>query len=240
MSILTWLKSVALLALTVFLGFGSYLLFVTAQSEKQLTAQASAVLTHADGVVTQVNSTVLQVGNAFTSAASSVSEAQADIHGVTTQLAKVTSGLQQTVALVNAPCDPGPCGTVADVGKTLNTARLTMGQVEIATNAFNQNESSFYHQEDQLYSDSEDVVHNLNTLLISPDLNGAIHNANTITYNLGETTGDFQNKFHAFLYPPPCKGFRCDLKKGYEAVKTASYFSEPAYWGWALFSQLKP
>jgi hypothetical protein len=163
-----------------------------------------------------------------------VSEAEADIHGVTTQLASVASGLQQTVALVNAPCVPGPCGTVADVGKTLNTFRLTAGQVEIAANSFDKNESAFYHQEDQLYSDSEDVVHNLNTLLISPDLNGTIHNSAVITANLGQTTGDFQNKFHQFLYPPPCKGFKCDIKNFYETLKVGSELLEPAYYGWAL------
>jgi hypothetical protein len=235
-----WLKVAALASLVVFLWTGSYLLFVTAQSEKHVVARADATFSAADAAIQNVNSATAQVGASFTSAAISVSQTEKDVNKVTAQLSGVVSGLQQTVALINAPCVPGPCGTIFDLSKTLNTTRLTLGQVEIAANTFDKNESNFYLQEDQLYSDSEGAVKNLNTILTDPDLTGTIHNSNVITANLGQTTGDFQAKFHDFLYPPPCKGFRCDLKKGYEAVKTASYFSEPAYWGWALFSQFKP
>lgn len=240
MSILTWLKSTALLALTVFLGFGSYLLWVTAQSEKQIVARANSTFSAADAAIANVNSATLEVGQAFQSAAQSVSQTEKDVNKVTAQLSGVVSGLQQTVALINAPCVPGPCGTVADVNKTLATFRMTAGQVEIAANTFDKNESHFYSQEDQLYTDSDGAVIHLNSLLSDPDLLGTIHNSSVITANLGATTGDFQAKFHDFLYPPPCKGFKCDLKKAYETVKVGSYFSEPAYWGWALFSGIRP
>lgn len=238
----TWLSKIRLweIALSVFLAFSCYFLWTTTQNENQVVARANTVFTAANAAITNVNTATLQIGSAFTSAASSLSQTESDVRTSTNQLNKVTLGIQQTVALVNAPCVPGPCGTVADVAKTLNTIRLTSGQLEIAANTFDKNESNFYLQEDQLYSDSEGAVKNLDTILTDPDLTETIHNSSVITANLGKTTGDFQVKFHDFLYPPPCKGFKCDLKKVYETVKVGSQFSEPAYWGWALFNQIKP
>jgi hypothetical protein len=240
MSILDWLKSAALLSVTVFLGFGSYLVYTTAHIEKQIAGQASQTFSAANAAIVKVNTATLQIGAAFTSAAQSIDKTEKDVKQTTTQLSGVAVGLQKTVALVNAPCVPGPCGTVSDVGKTLNTARLTMGQVEIATNSFDKNQNHFYTQEDQLYADADGAANRLNVILTSPDLYDSIHNVNTITSNLGQTTTDFQTKFHSFLYPPPCKGFKCWVKNGYEAIKVGSDLLEPSYYGWALLSQIKP
>ena len=240
MKLLDWLKSLALLSVVLFFGYGSYLLYVTAQSEKQIVARVSQTFTAADAAIVNVNTATSKIGAAFTNAATSVSQAETDVRGVSTQLSGVASGLQYTVTLVNAPCAPGPCGTVADVNKTLATFRGTAGQIEIAANTFDKNESHFYSQEDQLYNDSDAAVNHLNSLLTSPDLSATIRNTSTITYNLGETTGDFQTKFHSFLYPPACKGFKCWIKNGYETIRVGSELVEPAYFGWALVNQIKP
>ena len=232
----SWLSKIRLweIALAVFLGFGCYFLWTTNQNERLLVTRANETFSAADAAIQNVNSATLEVGSAFTSAATSVSQTEKDVARVTKPLAGVVSGLQQTVALVNAPCVPGPCGLVGDTAKTLNTTRLTLGQIEIAANTFDQNESRFYEQESQLYTDSEGAIKNFNILLTDPDLPATIHNASTITNNLGQTTGDFQAKFHTFLYPPPCKGFKCDIKNFYETVKVGSELLEPAYYGWAL------
>jgi hypothetical protein len=230
-----WLSKIRLweIALAVFLGFGCYFLWATNQNENQIVARANATFSAADAAITNINSATLQVGSAFQSAAASASQTEKDVRAVTIPL-------QQTVALINAPCVPGPCGTVADVGKTLNTIRLTSGQIEIAANHEDNNLANLDNQENQVFVDTDTALKNFNTLLVSPALNDTLINADTITTNLGKTTGDFQAKFHDFLYPPPCKGFKCDLKKIYETVKIGSQFSEPAYWSWALFSQIKP
>ena len=238
--ILTWLKSAALVALIVFLGFGSYLLWETAQSEKLLVAQATATFSATNAAIVHLNTATDQVGSSFTVAASSLSQTEADVRGLTNQFGGVAVGLQKTVSLINAPCVPGPCGLVSDTAKTLNTTRLTLGQLEIAANNFDKNEDHFYQQEDQLYADSDKSVRDLDALLSSPDLNAAIRNTSTVTYNLGQTTGDFQTKFHDFLYPPPCKGWKCHIKTGYEAIKIGSQFAEPTYWGWQLFKGITP
>jgi hypothetical protein len=238
----TWLSKIRLweIALAVFLGFGCYFLWTTSQTDRQIARQAAVILNHADKSLSGIDKSVTQVGTAFTTAATSITQAQKSVDSVSTQLSGVAVGLQKTVALVNAPCVPGPCGTVADVGKTLNTTRLAIGQASIAVNSFDKNQDKFYQQEDQLYADSDGAAKSLNSILTSPDVYGTLHNVDTITTNLGQSTTDFQNKFHDFLYPPPCTGFKCWVKKTYTVVKVASDFTEPAYWGWALATQIKP
>jgi len=184
-----WLKVAALASLVVFLWTGSYLLFVTAQSEKHVVARADATFSAADAAIQNVNSATAQVGASFTSAAISVSQTEKDVAQVTRPLVGVVSGLQQTVALVNAPCAPGPCGTVADIGKTLNTFRRTAGQLEIAANHEDNNLANLDRQEDQVFNDTDNVLKNFNTLLTSPDLNGTIRNLRPLSDNLVAITG---------------------------------------------------
>lgn len=239
---LSWLSKIRLweIALSVFLGFGCYLLWTASRSDEQLTVQTSKILTHADSTLTNVDGLVAQVGPVLTGVTKTVSQTEKDISQVTTPLAGVVSGLKQSVALVNNQCVPGPCGTLADINKTLGTFRLTAGQLEIAANHEDKNLTNLDGQEDQLYADTHQAIMNFNLLLASPDLVAAIKNSATITNNLGQTTADFQTKFHAFLFPPPCKGWKCHIKDGYEALKIGSQFAEPAYWGWALVNRIKP
>jgi hypothetical protein len=238
----TWLSKIRLweVALTVLVAFSCYFLWTASQTDRQIAQQATVVLKHADKSLSGIDKSVAQVGTAFTTAATAVTKTQKSVAAVSTQLSGVAVGLQKTVALVNAPCAPGPCGTVAEVGKTLNTARLTMGQVEIATNSFDKNQDKFYQQEAQLYADSDGAAKNLNSILTSPDVYDSLHNINTVTANLGQSTTDFQNKFHDFLYPPPCAGFKCWVRKTYETIKVGSDLLEPAYYGWALVGNIRP
>ena len=65
-------------------------------------------------------------------------------------------------------------------------------------------------------------------------------NAATVSSNLGQTTTDFQLKFHAFLFPAPCKTFGCRLARTWPYVKGASQMVEPLYWGQQLFENRVP
>lgn len=240
MLLLIWLKSTALVALIVFLGFGSYLCFETAQAEKQIAAQTQATFTATNAAITNINSATVQLSSAITNLSANITQTELDVRGVTTSFQGVAIGLQKTVALVNAPCVPGPCGTIFDLSKTLNTTRLTLGQVEIAANNFDKNEGRFYSQEDQLYADGDASIKQFDALLASPDLTTALHGGAVTATNFGLMTTDAQTKFHDFLYPPPCKGWKCHIKTVYETVRVGSQFAEPAYWGWQLFSGAKP
>ncbi len=76
-----------------------------------------------------------------------------------------TAKLGRSIDLVNAPCVPGPCGTVADVGKTLNTVRGTFGQIETAANHENRNLSALDTQEATLFADFHGTATRTNTTL---------------------------------------------------------------------------
>jgi hypothetical protein len=240
MKLLDWLKSGVLVSVIVFLGFGSFLIYRTIQTEETLVPQISATISAANTSITHINSTIDQANKTLSGVSQTTSEVGKQIGEFTKQASGVAVGLQKTVALVNAPCVPGPCGTVADVAKTLNTSRLAIGQVEIAVNSFDKNQDRFYQQEDKLYADADQSFNHFDSLLTSSDLAGSIHNFNTISSNLGQTTTDFQTKFHSFLYPPPCKGFRCYIKTGYEAIKIGAQLAEPSYYFWAMTAGARP
>ena len=237
----SWLSKIRLweIGLCVCLSFVCYFLVATTQTEEAAAVQVEAVLTHADNTLTALNATAKSLTTTSNQLSTSISDASQAIVASANQLNGVASGLQKTEALINAPCVPGPCGTVADIGKTLNTSRLAIGQVEIAANSFDKNQTNFYKQEDQLYRDSDGAVKNLNNLITSPDITGTLRYVSTTTYNLSQTTTDFQNKFHTFLYPPPCEGWKCKIKTGFEILKTGSELLEPAYYGWALTSGVR-
>lgn len=238
----SWLSKIRLweIGLCICLSFVCYFIVVTTQTEKAAAVQVEAVLTHANNTLTALGATAKSLTTTSNQLSTSISDASQAIVASANQLNGVAAGLQKTEALINAPCVPGPCGTVADIGKTLNTGRLAIGQFEIAANSFDKNQTNFYKQEDQLYTDTDQAFNHFNTLLTSSDLSGSIHNFNTISYNLSNTTTDFQTKFHDFLYPPPCKGIKCWIKTGYETIRIGSQLMEPAYYGWAISSGVRP
>lgn len=60
-----------------------------------------------------------------------------------------------TLQTINRPCGAGqPCGTLSDIGKTLGTARLTLGQVEIAANHEDKRIGVLDAQEAQIAADT--------------------------------------------------------------------------------------
>jgi ABC-type transporter Mla subunit MlaD len=74
--------------------------------------------------------------------------------------------------MFNAPLPPAkkPCGTLADVNRTLATVRGTFGQIEVAANHENRNLTTLDEQERQLYADMHESVTSFNALLTSPDV----------------------------------------------------------------------
>lgn len=240
MKIIDWAKTVVCLSLTVFLGFGSYLFWTTIQTEKQIGEQATSVLAHADQTVLTLRSTILQTSTQLFGVQQSVAKTQAS-------LSSVASSLNQTIALLNHPCVPGPCGTIADIGRTLNTARGTMGQIEVAANHEDKNLNTLDQQETLLFQHTDNVVlglsktnSDLDDFVTSPNLSKTLNNAQTITANFGTMSTDANNKFHSFLYPPPCHALKCHLAEGFTFVKDASSLAEPIYWVNQLFTGAKP
>lgn len=225
------------------MGFGSYFLWITTQTEKNL----NSVIQHAQSTLTKIDSVVDKSGKSVDQISKSVEAVQSDT-------ASISSSINKTFFLINKTCVPAPCGTIADVNKAISSYRGLAGTLEIAGNHWDKNLTTLDTQEATLFNDSHDILTNLSTeidtahqtnltlddYLKSPDFLGTTKNINTITYNLSQTTGDFQTKFHTFLYPPPCKGAKCFFIHAYSYAKIASTFAEPAYWGEQILREAKP
>jgi hypothetical protein len=120
--------------------------------------------------------------------AAAVGPAVRKIDPVLANLKDDTAKLGRSIDLVNAPCAPGPCGTLADVGKTLNTARGTFGQIEIAANHENRNLGTLDFQEATLFGDFHGTAVRANTsldrfnaLLANPNLALMVDNGGAFT-----------------------------------------------------------
>jgi hypothetical protein len=93
----------------------------------------------------------------------------------------------RTLAKINAPCVPGPCGLLADGAKTLNTARMTMGQVEIAANHEDKNLATLDRQESTIFADTHADLDALHALVASPDLIATVRNLNTTSASFADS-----------------------------------------------------
>jgi hypothetical protein len=85
----------------------------------------------------------------------------------------------------------------------------------------------------------EATIKQIDTVMADPNIQKLIFNATQVTGNLAATTGDFQTRFHAILFPPPCLTFWCKFARIYPYIKGAADMGEAAYWTHALFADVK-
>lgn len=238
MNLKDWAKFGLFLSLMVLAGFGSWTLYVIATSVQQ----AERVL----------------------------SQTSAGLTSATDNLNLALSKINRDCGTKDAQGKDLPCGTLADVNRTLATARGTFGQIEIAAYHENKNLTTLDRQEAALFSDTHDTLASLNSTIVSinqtsdgfpplesklgleldallktttsanslvssPDVLGTVHNLNTVSYNIGNSTADFQTRFHAILFPPPCKKWGCVWKYAWPVIKDGPALGESIYWTKSLF-----
>lgn len=101
----------------------------------------------------------------------------------------VLQDVDGVVGTVNRPCGTKlPCGTLADVAKTLGTARGVMGQTEIAVHSFDAHQDEFYRQEQNLAAAAQTMVADADELITSRVLTESLHNLDTTTAALASAT----------------------------------------------------
>jgi hypothetical protein len=87
----------------------------------------------------------------------SVYQVSARVDGAISQLkvSATIAGMNQTLDAINRPCGNGkPCGTLADVAKTLGTIRGAAGQIEVAANHEDKRIDQFDAQEATIYTNT--------------------------------------------------------------------------------------
>lgn len=238
MKLLDWAKTAFYISLTVFIGFGSYFAWTATQTVKQLGKQAGSVLAQASVSLDKTDKAVSLTSQSLSNAA--------------LQLSGVSIGINTALSSINRTCLPGPCGTLSDINKTLGTFRLTAGQIEVAANHEDKNLSTLDSQELSLFDHTNlaisgltGIESNLNktttdfdVLVSSPDLSKTLGNFQTLTYNLGQTSGDLQTKLHPMLFPAPCISKFCFFKKSIPYIKGALDLSEPSYYFWQILRNI--
>lgn len=258
MFVTNWLSKVRLweVAFAVLIGFVCYFVWTVNQESKQVSSKTVSVLDHVDETLSNVDSTVSETG---TSATLAVNVLASDELKLGDALDKINALCVPIKGQILTITDSKNCGTLADISRTLQTLRGTIGTLETAGINFDQHQSALYNQETKLFTDTDTVINGFvpiqskldkaifdaDGLITSDDLTGSMHHFNTISGNFALASGDFQTKFHSFLFPLPCpkgfsKGFTCNAGKYINDVRIGSQFVEPAYWGWALFSGIRP
>ena len=87
-----------------------------------------------------------------------------------------TQQLSVSAVKLNVPCPASdsdklhPCGTLADVAKTLNTGRHTLGEVEIGVHNFDSHEDSLFLQEQASWAKTNQAIDSANALFNNADL----------------------------------------------------------------------
>lgn len=219
-------KAFALICLSVFLVSLSVAVYRLQQSwaatpgELRATlAQASLTLRSLSGVGPQAVSTLKAVQTTTTSVGQQATVTLRSAGGTVGKAGKTLDGLTDTLALVNRPCGLSsvaevgiataapapllPCGTLADVNKTLATVRGTFGQIEVAANHEDRNLSTLDKQEAQLYSDVHTTTSDLNTLIASPDIKRFLAASADTSIQVAAIATDVHKEADALTAPKP-------------------------------------
>ncbi len=83
-------------------------------------------------------------------------------------------------------------------------------------------------------------MEDFDSLLRSPAIPATLEETQRVVGNLDATTTDFQEKFHAFLFPAPCRTFGCKVRRSWPMIHGALEMVEPLYWGQQLFENRVP
>jgi len=198
------------------------------EANAKLTAtqnKAGAVLDSFTGVGPQLTAT-LKTLQATTNAVGK--QATASLK-VTDKVGGVLDGAAATLDAVNRPCAAAqvpytveatpvaiihdasstpraavkPCGTLADLNRTLATVRGTFGRIEVAANHEDRNLASLDAQEAQLYADTHASITSFNSLLSSTDVTRFLKSSADTSVQISGIASDVRKEADALTKPQP-------------------------------------
>jgi hypothetical protein len=202
---LNTLKAVALVAMILAAAFVCLLLFQADRTLKHVDSALSGTVSRLNGAIDPIPGVVLSVGGEVKSSLDTLNRQVATVGPVVTKAgpvlenlnldtAKLGNSIDLVTGRVTALCPPKasdelhPCGTIADVGKTLNTVRGAVGQIEIAAIHENRNLTTLDTQETTLFNDFHGTATRANTSLDTFNLLLANPNLALTMKNAGEMT----------------------------------------------------
>lgn len=208
----------------------------TAALNASVADATKAELKEVNGVVEQHSQKLDQIESAATTAVNNFSE-QSD--ALLQQGTRAVVKVNGTLDTVNRSCGVKidgkmlPCGTLADVAQTLEAYRRTGVLINVAMKHENDqlgNVDDAVAKFDALLGTTTGTVSDVDKFVTSRDLFGAVKNLNATTGQFALMSTDAQTKFHAFLFPPPCRGWKCRIGQTINDVRIGSQFIEPAFY----------
>lgn len=160
-----WIKTGGVLALC-------YCLFCLGDAAEQVAASLSTTTTKLNSTLVTTQATLDTLNGIGPQAVSTLKSVDTTVKSVGKQATASLRGVNQTLDGINRLCGvPGkPCGTLADVNRTLASVRGTVGQIEVAARHENRNLDTLDEQEKQVVADLHTTSINLNALVASPDV----------------------------------------------------------------------
>lgn len=151
------------------------------------------------------NETIIDLDDTVKQLQSELKTSDNTISSVQNTLVKANSSIDS----INRSCVPGPCGTLADINKTLNTVRGTFGQIEIAANHEDKNLSRLDQQElilfgdfHQLASQGINTTTNIDSLLKDKAISETFTHIDNITANGDRISADVAFETNKLAHPP--------------------------------------
>lgn len=206
----------ALLGVAVLCGFGCWGVSATVQNERQLAGAGQDVAKQTAAAEGEATAAVQRVGALADAARDILADSRPRIaasldrlNGAAANLDQASANLRDASAEIVRPCGGGaPCGTLADVNRTLGSIRLAAGQVTAASerergqlDQANQQETTIALTAEGDLNRLGDAIDGVNGLVRNSDLTGSLKSLNT---SLGAVSGmatDTQQALHKFLHP---------------------------------------
>lgn len=186
------------------------------------------------GTLAGTAQTEKNIGILAAQGAEQVKQSGALIQATTRNLDAVGAAVTGTMGRLNTTVDE-----IAGVARTANGSLATLSThtqtaIDTANSALGTLDTAIATQNAALSKSQADFQAVLDPIPAIED------DVKISAYELGQTTTDFQTRFHLLLFPPPCKTFGCKLARAYPYIKDAAALGESAYWTRALFENVKP
>ena|ERR1039458_5091539 len=202
-----------LLSVAALCGFGCWFISEVEPATVKFVLDSDAAVTTASLTEQKVGAVADNVDGTISQAKPQIASALRRANDAILNLDKASAGLNTAVAELNAPCADGkPCGTLADVNRTLGSIRLASGQVT----AFSLREQTQLDQVNQQETAVADLtegdltklggaIDGINALATNKDLTGSLAKTNVALGAVAGMATDTEQYWHNVLHPKLAK-----------------------------------
>lgn len=228
-------RLVLLCAGILLLVFLSILAWTAMRTIVDLSNHVDGVLTRFEAIETKINATAINMDEATRTwekasedqsimlasltnnvngvvdkAGDAITSIKSNSDNLNTELDALTKATQQTTALGNA------------LTVDAQSVQASLGKLPPLIDAYTR------------------TGNDLDKRLSDPNLAAFEYHLAGMSISWDKTSSDFETRFHAILYPPPCHGFGCVTTKLWPIIKETPAFGQGAYWTEQLIRNTKP